>query len=136
MIDYIDDYIFDGVYLLFAEDGVNVVDEDGHPNLQYVYGKFWLNNHAHIMQGNDIVSTEYLYLALKESIVIHLVTGAAQPKINQENMSTIPIIVPPQIVMQQFNQKICLIFNYKKLKETENIELIELQSLLLAKIGR
>lgn len=111
IIDYIDDYIFDGVYLLFAEDGVNVVDEDGHPNLQYVYGKFWLNNHAHIMQGNDIVSTEYLYLALKESIVIHLVTGAAQPKINQENMSTIPIIVPPQIVMQQFNQKICLIFN-------------------------
>lgn len=50
IIDYIDDYIFDGVYLLFAEDGVNVVDEDGHPNLQYVYGKFWLNNHAHIMQ--------------------------------------------------------------------------------------
>lgn len=134
IIDYIDDYIFDGVYLLFAEDGVNVVDEDGHPNLQYVYGKFWLNNHAHIMQGNDIVSTEYLYLALKESIVIHLVTGAAQPKINQENMSTIPIIVPPQIVMQQFNQKICLIFNYKKLKETENIELIRLQSLLLAKM--
>ena len=134
IIDYIDDYIFDGVYLLFAEDGVNVVDEDVHPNLQYVYGKFWLNNHAHIMQGNDIVSTEYLYLALKESIVIHLVTGAAQPKINQENMSTIPIIVPPQIVMQQFNQKICLIFNYKKLKETENIELIRLQSLLLAKM--
>lgn len=134
IIDYIDDYIFDGVYLLFAEDGVNVVDEDGHPNLQYVYGKFWLNNHAHIMQGNDIVSTEYLYLALKESIVIHLVTGAAQPKINQENVSTIPIIVPPQIVMQQFNQKICLIFNYKKLKETENIELIRLQSLLLAKM--
>lgn len=83
IIDYIDDYIFDGVYLLFAEDGVNVVDEDGHPNLQYVYGKFWLNNHAHIMQGNDIVSTEYLYLALKESIVIHLVTGAAQPKISE-----------------------------------------------------
>ena len=134
IIDYIDDYIFDGVYLLFAEDGVNVVDEDGHPNLQYVYGKFWLNNHAHIMQGNDIVSTEYLYLALKESIVIHLVTGAAQPKINQENMSTIPIIVPPQIVMQQFNQKICLIFNYKILKETENIEFIRLQSLLLAKM--
>lgn len=134
IIDYIDDYIFDGVYLLFAEDGVNVVDENGHPNLQYVHGKFWLNNHAHIMQGNDIVSTEYIYLALKESIVIHLVTGAAQPKINQENMSTIPIIVPPQIVMQQFNQKICLIFNYKKLKETENIELIRLQSLLLAKM--
>ena len=64
IIDYIDDYIFDGVYLLFAEDGVNVVDEDGHPNLQYVYGKFWLNNHAHIMQGNDIVSTEYLYLGI------------------------------------------------------------------------
>lgn len=136
IIDYINNYIFDGVYLLLAEDGVNVVDEKGHPNLQYVYGKFWLNNHAHIMQGNDIISTEYIYLALKESIVTHLVTGAAQPKINQENMLTIPILVATKIIMQKFNQAVYKIFNHRKLKEIENVKLINLQSLLLAKIGQ
>lgn len=136
IIDYINDYIFDGVYLLFAEDGVNVVDENGHPNLQYVYGKFWLNNHAHIMQGNDIVSTEYLYLALKQSIVTDLVTGAAQPKINQENMSTIPIVVPNQSMMEQFNRVIKHLFDSKKSREIENFKLKEIQSLLLVKMGQ
>lgn len=136
IIDYINDYIFDGVYLLFAEDGVNVVDENGHPNLQYVYGKFWLNNHAHIMQGNDIASTEYLYLALKQSIVTDLVTGAAQPKINQENMSTIPIVVPNQSVMEQFNRVIKHLFDSKKSREIENFKLKEIQSLLLVKMGQ
>lgn len=136
IIDYINDYIFDGVYLLFAEDGVNVVDENGHPNLQYVYGKFWLNNHAHIMQGNDIISTEYLYLALKQSIVTDLVTGAAQPKINQENMVTIPIIVPYQGVMEQFNRVIKYLFDSKKSREIENFKLKEIQSLLLVKMGQ
>lgn len=111
IIDYINDYIFDGVYLLFAEDGY-VTDKNGHPNLQYVYGKFWLNNHAHIMQGNDIVSTEYLYLALKQTVVTDLVTGAAQPKINQENMSIIPIVIPNQSVMEQFNRVIKSLFDY------------------------
>lgn len=135
IIDYINDYIFDGVYLLFAEDGY-VTDENGHPNLQYVYGKFWLNNHAHIMQGSNILSTEYLYLALKQSIVTHLVTGAAQPKINQENMATIPILVPDKTIMQQFNKETCKIFDYKKQKEIEINKLTELQFLLLAKMGQ
>lgn len=135
IIDYINDYIFDGVYLLFAEDGY-VTDKNGHPNLQYVYGKFWLNNHAHIMQGNDIASTEYLYLALKQTVVTDLVTGAAQPKINQENMSTIPIVVPNQSVMEQFNRVIKHLFDYKKSKEIENFKFKKIQSLLLVKMGQ
>ncbi len=135
IIDYINDYIFDGVYLLFAEDGY-VTDKNGHPNLQYVYGKFWLNNHAHIMQGNDIASTEYLYLALKQTVVTDLVTGAAQPKINQENMSIIPIVIPNQSVMEQFNRVIKSLFDYKKSKEIENFKLKGIQSLLLVKMGQ
>ena len=61
VVDHINQYIFDGTYLLFSEDGVNVIDEFGHPALQYLWGKFWVNNHAHVLQGNDIISTEYLY---------------------------------------------------------------------------
>ena len=83
IVDYINDFIFDGFYVLLSEDGVNVVDENGYPALQYIWGKFWVNNHAHILQGNDELSNEYLYLTLAQTNVADLVTGAAQPKINQ-----------------------------------------------------
>ena len=53
-MDYVDDYIFDGIYTLIGEDG-SVVKENGLPYMQYVWGKMWVNNHAHILQGkNDI----------------------------------------------------------------------------------
>src|SRR5690606_6443295 len=50
VMDYVNDYLFDGTYLLLAEDG-SVVKADGTPYLQYVWGKFWVNNHAHILQA-------------------------------------------------------------------------------------
>jgi len=135
LVDHINQYIFDGTYLLFSEDGVNVIDENGHPALQYLWGKFWVNNHAHVLQGNDVVSTEYLYTALKEVNVTDLVTGAAQPKINQENMNSIQLIVPPKKEMNVFNQNVGHLFDLYKMKTEENMKLTELQSLLLAKMG-
>jgi type I restriction enzyme S subunit len=135
VVDYINQYIFDGTYLLFSEDGVNVIDEFGHPALQYLWGKFWVNNHAHVLQGNDVVSTEYLYMALKDVNATHLVTGAAQPKINQENMNSITLVVPTKGSMIDFNKKVEHIFRLYKLKIEENSKLKELQSLLLAKMG-
>ena len=61
ILDYINDYIFDGKYLLLAEDG-SVITKDGYPVLQFVNAKFWANNHTHIMQGTADVSTEFIYL--------------------------------------------------------------------------
>lgn len=136
VVDYINQYIFDGTYLLFSEDGVNVIDENGHPALQYLWGKFWVNNHAHVLQGNKVVSTEYLYMALKEVNAAHLVTGAAQPKINQENMNSIQLIVPQKDYMEEFNKNIQPVFLLYKQKIEENVKLTELQSLLLAKMGQ
>lgn len=136
IVDYLNQYIFDGTYLLFSEDGANVIDESGHPALQYLWGKFWVNNHAHVLQGNDIVSTEYLYMALKDVNVSHLVTGAAQPKINQENMNSILLVIPSKEEMVSYNEKVNTIFGYYKLLVDENKKIIELQSLLLAKIGK
>src|SRR5690606_25730326 len=49
IVGYIDEYIYDGDYLLFSEDGANIIDENGYPAIQYVWGKFWLNNHSHIL---------------------------------------------------------------------------------------
>ena len=136
VVDHINQYIFDGTYLLFSEDGANVIDENGHPALQYLWGKFWVNNHAHVLQGNEIVSTEYLYMALKEVNATHLVTGAAQPKINQENMNSIQLVIPSKENMDEFNKNVNLIFSYYKIATEENLKIIELQSLLLAKMGQ
>ena len=55
ILDYIDDYLFDGRYLLMGEDGT-VITERGTPLLQLVEGKFWVNNHAHILRGKDLSS--------------------------------------------------------------------------------
>ena len=135
VVDHINQYIFDGTFLLFSEDGANVIDEYGHPALQYLWGKFWVNNHAHVLQGNEIVSTEYLYMALKGVNATHLVTGAAQPKINQENMNSIPLVIPSAEEMTKYNEFMKPIFSYYKLATEENSKLSELQSLLLAKMG-
>ena len=136
VVDHINQYIFDGTYLLFSEDGANVIDEKGHPALQYLWGKFWVNNHAHVLQGNEVVSTEYLYIALKDVNAVHLVTGAAQPKINQENMNSIQLVIPSKEDMEEFNKIIQHIFHLYKQKTEENWILTELQSLLLAKMGQ
>ncbi len=61
LMDTVDDYLFDGVYLLTGEDG-SVADANGFPIMQYVWGKFWVNNHAHILQGKDGVATEMLWM--------------------------------------------------------------------------
>ncbi|WP_071704835.1 restriction endonuclease subunit S [Murdochiella vaginalis] len=63
VMDCVDRYLFDGIYLLLGEDGT-VIDSKGYPILQYVEGKFWVNNHAHIITGKNNFSVELLYLLL------------------------------------------------------------------------
>jgi len=81
VMDYVDRYLFDGVYLLIGEDGT-VIDNKGFPVLQYVEGKFWVNNHAHIITGKNGYSVEILYLLFSMTNVQSIVTGAVQPKIS------------------------------------------------------
>ena len=71
--DYIAKYNFDGIYLLLGEDGT-VQDINGYPVLQYIHGKFWPNNHAHVLQGNK-VSTEWLYLFFLQRNIEGIITG-------------------------------------------------------------
>ena len=94
IVDYVDDFIFDGEYLLVSEDGIYVVDENGHPLLQHITGKFWANNHAHILKGKAGFNEDSLYLFLANTNMAPIVTGAAQPKINQANLKSFPIIIP------------------------------------------
>jgi len=71
VMDYVDDYIFEGKYLLMGEDGT-VIDEKGKPILQIANGKFWCNNHAHVLQNTDLVTFDYLYYLLKNTYALLL----------------------------------------------------------------
>ena len=133
VFDYIDDYIFDGRYLLLAEDG-SVATPEGFPVLQFVSGKFWPNNHTHILQGIGRFSTEFLYLALSRHPIMAYVTGAAQPKITQANMNRIPITVAPTQIHSRFDELVVpLLRQVEKLKAT-NANLRAQRDLLLPKL--
>ncbi len=93
IIDYVNDFIFDGEYLILAEDGENLKSRKS-PIAQIVSGKFWLNNHAHIMQSNGNVNLKLLAAIINKSDISGYITGSAQPKLNQENMLRIKLILP------------------------------------------
>ena len=93
VIDYIDDYIFDGIYLLIAEDGENLKSKKQNI-AQVVDGRFWVNNHAHIVQGNSLCETRYLCYLLNSMDLSGYITGSAQPKLNQANLLAIELRLP------------------------------------------
>ena len=132
LMDYVDDYIFDGIYLLFGEDGT-VIDHFGHPILQYVWGKFWVNNHAHIITGN-IFSTESIYILCKQLSITTIVTGAVQAKISQANLKSLQVVIPPQDIIEELNNTIAPIFaKIRKNKDMIDL-LLTLRNDLLPKL--
>ena len=133
LMDYVNDYIFDGKYLLLGEDGT-VVDSKGYPILQYVWGKFWVNNHAHIMQGRNGFNVESLFLLFKNTPVQSIVTGAVQPKINQANLNSINIVIPPKTIMDELNFRIESLFSLIREIHEENEKLSNLRDILLPKL--
>lgn len=101
LMDTVDDYLFDGVFLLTGEDG-SVADTNGYPIMQYVWGKFWVNNHAHILQGKDGVATEHVMLAMQRTNITPYITGAVQAKLSQTNMWRINFLKPTREVAEHF----------------------------------
>lgn len=100
IIDYIDDYIFDGRYILVAEDGENL-NSKKLPLALFASGKFWVNNHAHILRGKpDFADDTFLLACLNNADIKPYVTGAAQPKLSQGNLRQIEIPLPPLLVQK------------------------------------
>ena len=93
VIDYIDDFIFDGEYLLVAEDGNNL-KERKEDIARIAKGKFWVNNHAHILTNNELSDLKFLKYYLNHIDISGYVTGSAQPKLNKKNLNSIKIIAP------------------------------------------
>ena len=93
IVDYVDDYIFDGKYILIAEDGENL-KSNNKSICTLATGKYWVNNHAHIIKGNDETNTDFLYYKLNSISFAPYITGSAQPKLNKENLLNIELYVP------------------------------------------
>ena len=100
IVDYVDGYIFDGDHLLISEDGANLLARST-PIAFPASGKYWVNNHAHILKFDDMATQKFVELYLESIPLDEYITGAAQPKLNQKALNSIPIPIPESTTAQQ-----------------------------------
>lgn len=93
IVDYVDNFIFDGDYLLIAEDGANLRSRST-PIAFMATGKFWVNNHAHVVKGNHLSDTRFLSYILAITDVSGYLTGSTQPKLTRAAMDSIQLMIP------------------------------------------
>ena len=106
IIDTIDEYIFEGDSLLIGEDGANLVARSS-PIAFIARGKYWVNNHAHILRQNRNANIRYLEYFLLQIDLKPYVTGSAQPKLTRGNLDRILVPTPP-IKLQNHFEKIII----------------------------
>ena len=100
IIDYIDDYLFDGTYMLIAEDGENL-KSNKQKIAQIVTGQFWVNNHAHIIQTNEFCNLRFLCYLLNSMDLSGYITGSAQPKLSQANLNAVELCIPERYIQNK-----------------------------------
>ena len=105
VIDHIDDYLFDKPLLLIGEDGANLINR-ATPIAFIATGKYWVNNHAHVLDAISWNVLRYMELFINATDLVPYVTGTAQPKMNQQKMNTIPVALPPEFEQQRIVAKV------------------------------
>ena len=133
ILDHVKEYLFDGTYLLLGEDGT-VISPDGFPILQYVFGQFWVNNHAHVLTGKGIYSTEFIYMLFEHTKVSDVVTGVAQPKISQARLNSKRVLIPCDELVTRYTRSTKESFDKILVLEEETNNLIEIRDRLLPKL--
>ena len=93
IVDYVDGYIFDGDYLLVSEDGANLLARTT-PIAFSIKGQNWVNNHAHVLKFDNHVTQKFVEIYFNMISLEPWINGAAQPKLNQDNLNKIEIPVP------------------------------------------
>lgn len=119
IVDYVDDYIFEGEYLLISEDGANLLTRNT-PIAFSISGKNWVNNHAHVLKFKYKETQRYVEFYLNSIDVGKYISGKTQPKLNQENLNKIPIPIPPLDVQKRVVQ---VLDNFESLCSDLNIGL-------------
>ena len=133
IMDQVNDYIFDGEYILLGEDGTVRTDE-GFPLLQYLAGKFWVNNHAHVIQAKEPYNNFFIWCYLSKKNIDEIITGAVQPKISQTNLKALDFPKFPVAVVNNFKEQTGEIFLKIKLNQSQIHSLQKLRDTLLPKL--
>lgn len=105
VIDKIDNYLFDKPLLLVGEDGANLINRST-PIAFIARGRFWVNNHAHVLDGVSEQLLRYVELYFNAIDLKPYVTGTAQPKMNQAKMNGIPVLLPPEAEQHRIVAKV------------------------------
>ena len=120
VIDKVDRYLFDKTLLLIGEDGANLLMRS-KPIAFLARGKYWVNNHAHVLDGINERYLEYIALFINSISLAPYVTGTAQPKMNQAKMGSILIPIPPESeqtrILAKVNELMPLVEEYGKLED-------------------
>ena len=111
IIDHVDAFLFEGDFLLISEDGANLLAR-ATPIAFRASGQFWVNNHAHVVQGKSGVVDAYLEIVINGRDIQMYVTGSAQPKLTQAALNAMMVAVPPTAeqheIVRRVNQLIAL----------------------------
>lgn len=99
IVDYVADYIFEGDALLVSEDGANLLARST-PIAFSASGKYWVNNHAHILKFEETVTQQFVQFFLESTKLDEYITGMAQPKLTQKALNSIPVPLPSSIEQQ------------------------------------
>ena len=105
VIDKVDRYLFDKPLLLIGEDGANLINRST-PIAFIARGKYWVNNHAHVLDYYNEELMQYMCLYINAISLVDYVTGTAQPKMNQEKMNSIMVALPPLAEQKRIVAKI------------------------------
>jgi type I restriction enzyme S subunit len=117
IIDYVDEFLFNERTLLIAEDGANLLAR-ATPIAFIADGKYWVNNHAHVVSDNGKADLDYLRFSLNLRRLDDFVTGSAQPKLNQASLNRISIPVPPLPAQRKFAEVVRKLNELRKRRQT------------------
>ena len=108
VIDKVDKYLFDKDLLLIGEDGANLINRST-PIAFIAKGKYWVNNHAHVLDVCSGMALSYVALFINAVSLVDYITGTAQPKMNQEKMNSILLAIPPVKEQHRILEKMSMV---------------------------
>ena len=103
IVDFVDDYIFDGEFLLVSEDGANLIARKT-PIAFPINGRTWVNNHAHVLKFESQIDQKFVSYYLNHIDLSPYISGAAQPKLNKQNLNSILLPYPNEQIRKRIVQ--------------------------------
>jgi type I restriction enzyme S subunit len=96
--DYVEGHTHDGDFVFIAEDGSASLE---NYSIQYATGRFWANNHIHVVRGNEKILTRFLYHYLKIVKFIPFLSGGGRAKLTKGKLTEIEIPIPPLPIQKE-----------------------------------